>query len=93
MTYRLAVRRRGRTGTPIVLLHGLGASGRSWRLVADQLSTAASVICPDLLGFGASPRPHQRWMDVFLGHLSTHFIPGRNITWYVIFLACSAICV
>ena len=31
---------------------------------------------------------HQRWMDVFLGHISTHFVPGRNLTWYVVFLAC-----
>jgi hypothetical protein len=30
---------------------------------------------------------HQHWMDIFLGHLSTHFIPGRNWTWYAIFLA------
>lgn len=29
---------------------------------------------------------HRRWMDVFLGHLSTHFIPGRNWTWYALFL-------
>lgn len=34
---------------------------------------------------------HQRWMDVFLGHLSTHFIPGRNLTWYVIWLASVAL--
>ena len=30
---------------------------------------------------------HERWMDVFLGHLSTHYMPGRNWTWYGIFLA------
>lgn len=30
---------------------------------------------------------HQRWMDVFLGHLSTHFTPGRNVTWFAAFLA------
>ncbi|MBW3555709.1 MAG: hypothetical protein KY454_02105 [Actinobacteria bacterium] len=29
---------------------------------------------------------HQRWMDVFLGHISTHFVPGRNLTWFVVFL-------
>ncbi|MDQ3702376.1 MAG: alpha/beta hydrolase [Chloroflexota bacterium] len=57
MTYRLAVRRIGRSGAPIVLLHGLGASGRSWRLVVEQCQGAAMVICPDLLGFGSSPRP------------------------------------
>ncbi len=30
---------------------------------------------------------HERWMDIFLGHLSTHFVPGRNVTWFVVFLA------
>ncbi len=30
---------------------------------------------------------HQRWMDLFLGHISTHFVPGRNLTWFVVFLA------
>ena len=29
---------------------------------------------------------HARWMDVFLGHISTHFVPGRNLTWFVVFL-------
>ncbi|MBW3614662.1 MAG: hypothetical protein KY439_05040 [Actinobacteria bacterium] len=29
---------------------------------------------------------HERWMDVFLGHISTHFVPGRNVTWFVVFL-------
>jgi len=30
---------------------------------------------------------HGRWMDVFLGHVSSHYIFGRNWTWYAIFLA------
>jgi hypothetical protein len=30
---------------------------------------------------------HRRWMDLFLGHISTHFVPGRNLTWYVVFAA------
>ena len=29
---------------------------------------------------------HERWIDVFLGHISTHFVPGRNLTWFVVFL-------
>ena len=33
---------------------------------------------------------HRRWMDVFLGHISSHFTPGRNITWFVVFLAALA---
>jgi hypothetical protein len=23
---------------------------------------------------------------VFLGHLSSHYVPGRNLTWYVVFV-------
>ena len=39
---------------------------------------------PDVLFlFGIA---HKRWMDVFLGHVSTHFMPGRNTTWYAAFL-------
>ena len=33
---------------------------------------------------------HERWMDVFLGHISTHFVPGRNLTWFAVFLAALA---
>jgi hypothetical protein len=44
---------------------------------------------PDFL-FGAGSA-HRRWMDVFLGHLSTPFIPGRNWTWYSVFLVCLAL--
>lgn len=39
---------------------------------------------PDLL-FTAGIA-HYWWMDLFLGHISTHFVPGRNLTWYLIFL-------
>lgn len=33
---------------------------------------------------------HQPWMDVFVAHNASHFISGRNVTWYLIFLACLA---
>ena len=39
---------------------------------------------PDFLFEGGIA--HRRWMDVFLGHLSIHFVPGRNWTWYAVFL-------
>lgn len=35
--------------------------------------------------------PHQAWMDLFFLHISSHFIPGRNWTWYLIFLLCLAL--
>ncbi|MFP5377082.1 MAG: alpha/beta fold hydrolase [Acidimicrobiia bacterium] len=55
MTERLHVRRWGQ-GPPLLLIHGLGASGRYW----DRLAEAASGwggVAPDLLGFGRSPKP------------------------------------
>lgn len=42
------------------------------------------AMIPDLL-FTLLDVAHRRWMDVFLGHLSTHFVPGRNVTWFAVF--------
>lgn len=28
---------------------------------------------------------HEQWMDVFLGHVSVHFVPGRNATLLAVF--------
>lgn len=33
---------------------------------------------------------HRRWMDIFLGHNSSHLVAGRNLTWYVVFAVCLA---
>ncbi len=43
------------------------------------------ALVPDLL-FDFAHTPHERWMDIFFGHISTHFVPGRNWTWYVVFM-------
>lgn len=45
------------------------------------------AMAPDLL-FRAGV-PHYRWMDVFLGHISSHYVPGGDRTWLV--LACTAV--
>lgn len=46
------------------------------------------AMLPDVL-FNAGIA-HEPWMDVFLGHISSHFVPGRNLTWYLFFLVCLA---
>ncbi len=51
-----------------------------WHLVA---------MFPDLL-FSAGIA-HQGWMNVFLGHIAAHHIPGATYTWLGIALAASAI--
>jgi pimeloyl-ACP methyl ester carboxylesterase len=55
--YRLDVMDCGR-GTPVLLLHGVGASKDVWRAMVAQLDPERyHVIVPDLLGFGDSPKP------------------------------------
>jgi pimeloyl-ACP methyl ester carboxylesterase len=51
------VRTVGDHGPPVLLLHGLAGSGRYWGADYDQLGRHGRLVVPDLLGFGASPRP------------------------------------
>ncbi|MDX2355367.1 alpha/beta fold hydrolase [Dietzia sp. PP-33] len=46
--------RRG-TGSPLLLVHGLGAGWRSWEPIIDQLAESREVIAVDLPGFGETP--------------------------------------
>ena len=52
MTYKL----RG-DGPPIVLIHGITSSSRTWRAVIDGLAERHTVLAPDLLGHGRSGKP------------------------------------
>ena len=45
--------RRG-NGKPLLLLHGLGGSYRSWDTIADALAGQRRLVIPDLPGFGSS---------------------------------------
>ena len=47
-------------GVPVVLLHGIGRSGRVWQYVVGELASRGQsfrVVAFDLLGFGNSPSP------------------------------------
>lgn len=46
--------RRG-TGRPLLLLHGIGGSWRSWQTILDGLAQQREVIAVDLPGFGTTP--------------------------------------
>ena len=51
-------RELGSPGAPVlVLIHGLGSSGRSWEKVAPLLAARFRVIVPDLPGFGGTGGP------------------------------------
>src|SRR5687768_2852637 len=49
--YRFWERRNG-SGTPIVLIHGLGGSADWWRRNVEELSEDHTVSAVDLVGFG-----------------------------------------
>jgi len=57
--------RQGR-GPAIVLLHGLGGFGESWRKTIDVLARSADVLALDLPGCGLSAKPRARYdLDFF----------------------------
>jgi pimeloyl-ACP methyl ester carboxylesterase len=48
----------GSGGTPLVLVHGLGARGEDWAAMIPALAAHGfHVYVPDLLGYGRSPKP------------------------------------
>ncbi|MBN2887696.1 MAG: hypothetical protein JXM75_13420, partial [Chromatiaceae bacterium] len=67
---------------------------RSGRVVRFPLLWLLSghiiAMFPDIL-WNFQWLPHQPWMDIFLLHISSHFIPGRNWTWYALFLVSLAL--
>ena len=44
-------------GPPLLLLHGLGGSGRYWAGLAPHIAATRTLIAPDLAGFGRSDKP------------------------------------
>ncbi len=46
---------RSGTGKPLLLIHGLGGSARSWSTIWPALAEQREVIAVDLPGFGATP--------------------------------------
>ncbi|MCL2696813.1 MAG: alpha/beta hydrolase [Oscillospiraceae bacterium] len=45
----------------LLLLHGWGCSGETYRSLIDSLSARFRVIAPDMPGFGKTPEPPEPW--------------------------------
>lgn len=86
-------------GAPVVLLHGLGDSHRTWRRAAPRLAERFRVLMPDLPGHGRSGRPDAEytlewyartllgWLDavgVERTHLCGHSFGGGVAQWMVL---------
>ena len=57
--------------------------------IVSILAAHLFAMFPDLL-FSAGI-PHDGWMDVFLAHISSHYVPGGAYTWLFVALALSAL--
>ena len=87
------------SGPPLVLLHGIGDTGRTWRRVAPLLAHRFRVVIPDLPGHGLSGRPDapytlgwfadvlDAWMqaiDLPRAHFCGHSYGGGVAQWMVL---------
>lgn len=51
----------GTASTPVLVLHGFPTSSHDWHRVLDRFARRQRVVVPDLLGFGLSDKPDQRY--------------------------------
>lgn len=61
---RMSVQLAGE-GPPLLLLHGLGGSGRYWAGLAPLLASTRMLVAPDLAGFGRSDKPRLNYTRDF----------------------------
>jgi len=81
-------------GNPLLLLHGWGCKGETYRAIIDNLSGKFRVIAPDLPGFGDSPEPPEAWGVSDYAALITRFCEAldlHNITLFGHSLGCRII--
>jgi pimeloyl-ACP methyl ester carboxylesterase len=68
------------SGAPLLLLHGLGGSWRSWSPVVNALAAEREVIAVDLPGFGDTPPLPGEVSVPSLADAVTAFIEEENLT-------------
>lgn len=80
----------GLSAAALLNLGWLALKGAPARLqLLSILGLHLVAMFPDLLfGLGI---PHDGWMDGFLAHVSSHYIPGGTYTWLLIAVALSAL--
>jgi pimeloyl-ACP methyl ester carboxylesterase len=71
--------RRG-NGKPLLLIHGLGGTWRSWTPIIDTLATTREVIAVDLPGHGGTPPLEGEASIATLADAIAGFLRERNLT-------------
>ncbi len=70
--------RRG-SGSPLVLVHGIGGTWQSWSPIIDQLAAQREVIAVDLPGFGETPVAHDGGSIASLADAMTAFLEEQDL--------------
>lgn len=71
--------RRG-AGKPLLLIHGIGGSWRSWQTILDDLALERSVIAVDLPGHGDTPPLGGETTIAALADSVTEFLSENDLT-------------
>jgi pimeloyl-ACP methyl ester carboxylesterase len=71
--------RRG-AGKPLLLLHGIGGSWRSWQTILDDLALEREVIAVDLPGHGETPALSGKTTIASLADAVTEFLKTNKLT-------------
>jgi pimeloyl-ACP methyl ester carboxylesterase len=70
----------GRTGTPLLLLHGLGGEAGDWVLSMPALARSGfRVYAIDLLGYGSSDRPHVDYSIALQSDMLGQFVESQRL--------------
>ncbi len=70
----------GGGGTPLVLVHGLGARGEDWAAMIPALAARGfHVYVPDLLGYGRSPKPNVDYSISMEEQVVTDFMQAVHV--------------
>jgi pimeloyl-ACP methyl ester carboxylesterase len=71
--------RAGTTGTPLLLLHGVGDNAFDWRWVMPALASTHRVYAPDLPGSGESARPLDDYSPAFFTRFVAAFLDALGV--------------
>jgi pimeloyl-ACP methyl ester carboxylesterase len=66
-------------GSPLVLLHGMGASKLSWVPLLSPLSEHHRLVAPDLPGHGDSDKPAADYSPRFYARVVRHFLDAMDV--------------
>ncbi len=71
--------RRGDQGSPVILIHGLGASADMWMHNVEALAQRHRVYVPDVIGFGKTDKPDIEYTAATFPTFLNGFMRALNI--------------